>query len=233
LEKSMTPSAFGRRLKGRTKMDHDQNQFYAAEEQQLQAEAQPVNDHEDVNDMVYFIELLKHLRIVVERGNRIPLSNKAIIDVESCLKIIDEMNENLPDAIQYGMQMYSEKSRIMGEAENTAISRVTSAEMKASKALENARREADQIVIEAEDEAKAILDDAQERADHMISESEIVRQARDEARSIKNDARVEAGEMRLKASHDVHRMMTEIEGRLDETLKEIRRLRAEMTSDVE
>ena len=214
-------------------MDHDQKEFYEAEEQQPQAEAQPVNDHEDVNDMVYFIELLKHLRIVVERGSRVPLTGKALIDVESCLRIIDEMDQNLPDAIQYGMQMYSERSRIMGDAESTAISRVTSAEMKANKALENARREADQIVMDAEDEAKAILDDAQERADHMISESEIVRQARDEARSIKNDARVEAGEMRLKASHDVYRMMTDVEGRLDETLKEMRRLRSEMTSDAE
>lgn len=214
-------------------MDHDQEKFYEAEEQLDQAEAQPMNDHEDVNDMVYFIELLKHLRILVEHGSRVPLTGKALIDVESCLRIIDEMDNNLPDAIQYGMQMYSERNRIMGDAESTAISRVTSAEMKASKALENARREADQIVMDAEDEAKAILDDAQERADHMISDSEIVRQARDEARSIKNDARVEAGEMRLKASHDVYRMMSEVEGRLDETLKEMRRLRSELTSDAE
>ncbi len=214
-------------------MDHDQEMFYEAEEQQAQAEARPADDHEDVNDMVYFIELLKHLRVLVERGSRIPLSGKAIIDVDSCLKVIDEMDRNLPDAIQYGMQMYSEKNRILGDAENTAISRVTSAEMKANKALENARREADQMVIDAEDEAKAILEDAQDRADHMISDSEIVRQARDEARSIKNDARVEAGEMRLKASHDVYRMMSDVEGRLDETLKEMRRLRAELTSEAE
>lgn len=215
-------------------MDHDQEKFYEeTEEQQILEEAQPMDDHEDVNDMVFFIELLKHLRILIDRGSRVPLTGKAIIDVESALRILDEMDSNLPDAIQYGMQMYSERSRIMEEAENTAISRVSSAEMKASKALENARREADQILMDAEDEAKAILEDAQERADHMISESEIVRQARDEARSIKNDARVEAGEMRLKASHDVYRMMSEVEGRLDETLKEMRRLRAEMTSDVE
>jgi vacuolar-type H+-ATPase subunit H len=214
-------------------MDHEQEKFYEAEEEQAQAETQPMDDHDDVNDMVYFIELLKHLRILIERGSRVPLTGKALVDVESCLRIIDEMDVNLPDAIQYGMQMYSEKQRIMGDAETAAISRVTTAEMKANKALENARREAEQMIIEAEDEAKAILDDAQERADHMISDSEIVRQARDEARSIKNDARVEAGEMRLKASHDVYRMMTEVEGRLDETLKEMRRLSTEMTSDVE
>lgn len=215
-------------------MDHDQEKYYAAEEQEPQTEAQPAdNDHEDVNDMVYFIELLKHLRILIERGSRIPMTGKALIDMEGCLKIIDEMDANLPDAIQYGMQMYSERNRIMGDAENTAISRVTSAEMKANKALENARREAEQIVIDAEDEAKAILDDAQERADHMVSDAEIVRQARDEARNIKNDARVEAGEMRLKANHDVYQMLTNVEGRLDETLKEMRRLRSEVANEGE
>ncbi len=214
-------------------MDRDQENYYEAEEVESQTEAQPTNDHDDVNDMVYFIELLKHLRLLIERGSRIPLSSKAIVDAEGCLKIIDELDGNLPDAIQYGMQMYSERNRIMGDAENTAINRVTSAEMKANKALENARRDAEQIVMDAEDEAKAILDDAQERADHMISDSEIVRQARDEARNIKNDARVEAGEMRLKASHDVYRMLTDVEGRLDETLKEMRRLRSESTAETE
>ena len=215
-------------------MDHDQKEFNPQqEEQQSQTGAQSAADHEEVNDMVYFIELLKHLRATVERASKIPLSGKGIIDLDTCMQIIDQLDQNLPDAIQYGMQMYSEKSRIMGEAESTAISRVTSAEMKANMALEKAKREADQIIMEAEDEAQGILEDANERANYMISESEIVRQARDEARSIKSEARVEANELRLKANHDVHRMMTEVETRLNETLKEMRNLHTEITNDQE
>src|SRR5699024_7347260 len=149
-------------------------------------------------DMTYFIELMKHLRTLIERGSKLPLSSKVIIDANKCLMILDEMDNNLPDAIQYGIKMYSEQKRILGSAENEAISRVTSAEMKANKALENARRDAERIVMDAEDEAKAILDDANERAEHMVNEDEIVRQAREEARNIKNDARVWAGETRLK-----------------------------------
>lgn len=215
-------------------MDHDQEKYYETEEQESQAEAQPSNgDQSEVNDMVYFLELLKHLQALLERGSRIPMTGKGLVDIESCLQVLEELHKNLPDAIQYGMQMYSERNRIMNEAENTAISRVTTAEMKANKALENARQQAEQIVVDAEDEAKAILDDAQERADHMVSDAEIVRQARDEARNIKNDARVEAGETRLKASHDVYRMLTDVESRLDETLKEMRRLRSDMTNEGE
>lgn len=125
--------------------------------------------------MTYFIELMKHLRTLIERGSKVPLSSKVIIDANKCLMILDEMDNNLPDAIQYGIKMYSEQKRILGSAENEAISRVTSAEMKANKALENARRDAERIVMDAEDEAKAILDDANERAEHMVNEDEIVR----------------------------------------------------------
>lgn len=211
-------------------MDHDQENFYNEEEARIPAEDQQEAGRE-VNDMTYFLELMKHLRTLLERGSRVPLSNRVIVDAVKCTMILDEMDRNLPDAIQYGMQMYSERDRLLGDAENDAISRVTSAEMKANKALENARREAERIVVEAEDEAQALLDDAHERAEHMINESEIVRQAREEARNIKNDARVEAGETRLKASHDAYRLLTQVEGQMDESLKELRRLRSELTNE--
>ena len=212
----------------------DQEKFYEAEEQEPRNESQnTVGSTDEVNDMVYFLELLKNLRKLIEQGSRVPLTGKALVDVEKCQIVLDEMDRNLPDAIQYGMQMYEEKARIMGDAEDTAISRVTTAELKAKKAIENARRDASQIVMDAEEEARAILDDASDRAAQMVSESEVVRQAREEASTIKSDARVEAGEVRLKASHDVYQMLSDVEGNLDETLKEIRRLRSETTTESE
>ena len=196
-------------------MDRDQEKFYEDEEFETQEELQ-TEEGQEIDDMSYFIELLKHLRTAIERGNRVPLTSKVIIDADKCLMIVDDLENNLPDAVQYGMQMYSERNRIMGDAEETAISRVTSAEMRANAVLENARREAEQLVVDAEAEANAILQDAQERADHMIDESEIVRQAREEARIIKNDARVEASELRLKASHDAYQLLTSVEDELAE-----------------
>ena len=215
-------------------MDHDQKEFNPQQEvQQSQTGAQSAEDQNEVNDMVYFIELLKHLRATIERAKRIPMSGRAIVDADTCMQIIDQLDQNLPNAIQYGMQMYSEKSRIMGEAESTAISRVTTAEMKANKVLEKARNEADQIVMDAEDEAQGILEDAQERANFLISESEIMRQAKEEAHSIKSEARVAANELHYKATHDVQRMMTEVENRLNEALKEMRNLHSVIAKDEE
>lgn len=213
-------------------MDRDQEKFYEDEELESREE-EFEEDGQDIDDMSYFIELLKHLRTVIERGSKVPLTNRVIVDADKCLMIVDDLERNLPDAVQYGMQMYSERNRIMGDAEETAISRVTSAEMRANAVLENARKEAEQMVVDAEAEANAILEDAQERADHMIDESEIVRQAREEARIIKNDARVEASELRLKASHDAYQLLAGVEDELAEACKSVRRRRTELGDEAE
>ncbi len=213
-------------------MDRDQERFYEDEDQEVRAEAQP-DGMEDIDDMKYFLELLKHIRSAIRSGANVPLTNKKIIDAEKCLMIIDDMERNLPDAVQYGMQMFAERDRILGNAETAAMNRVSSAEMRANAALEKAKTEAEQIVADAENEAHAILADAQERADHMVDENEIVRQAREEARIIKNDARVEASELRLKATHDAYQLLTSVEDELSEACKAIRRRRAELGDEAE
>ena len=115
-------------------MDHDQEKFYTDEELDSREDVQP-EEEQEIDDMSYFLELLKLLRTAIECGSRIPLSSKVVIDANNCLKIVDDLESNLPDAVQYGMQMYSERKRIMGDAEETAISRVTSAEMRANAVL--------------------------------------------------------------------------------------------------
>ena len=50
-------------------MDHDQEKFYTDEEQAPREEDQPKD--REVNDMTYFIELMKHLRTLIERGSKV------------------------------------------------------------------------------------------------------------------------------------------------------------------
>ena len=214
-------------------MDRDQDRFYEDEAYESQADVQQSQNEEDIDDMRYFLELLKHIRAAISAGTSVPLTGKKIIDADKCLMIIDDMEKNLPDAVQYGLQMYSERDRIMSEAETRAMNRVSSAEMRVNAALEKAREDAEQRVLDAENEARAILEDAQERADHMIDESEIMRQAREEARIIKNDARVEASEMRLKAQHDAYQLLSGVEEQLSEACKNIRRRRTDLGTEAE
>ena len=215
-------------------MERDQERFYENENPaEVAAEGQQPAQEEEVNDMTFFLEAIRHLRSALQSGKSVPLTGKKIIDAEMCLMMVDDLEKNLPDAVQYGMQMFSERDRIMGDAENAAMNRISSAEMRANAALEKARSTAEQIVADAENEAHAILADAEDRADHMVEESEIVRQAKEEARIIKNDARVEASELRLKASHDAYQLLTAVEDELDESLKALRRRRAELGDENE
>lgn len=216
-------------------MDRDQERFY--EDEQFSGESvQETQDNrgaEEVDDMKYFLELLKHIRVAISAGTNVPLTSKKIIDAEKCLLIIDDMERNLPDAVQYGLQMYSERDRILGNAETAAMNRVSSAEMRANAALEKAKEEAEQRLVDAENEAHATIADAQERADRMVEEDEIVRRAREEARIIKNDARVEANELRLKATHDAYQLLSGVEEALSQSLNSIRRMRADLGAERE
>ena len=216
-------------------MERDQERFYEDEalEQAVAPEEEQPAAEEEVNDMMFFLETLRHLRSAIQSGKNVPLTGKKIIDAEMCLMMINDLERNLPDAVQYGMQMFSERDRILGDAETAAMNRISSAEMRANTALEKAKSTAEQIVADAENEAHAILADAEDRADHMVEESEIVRQAREEARIIKNDARVEASELRLKATHDAYQLLTSVEDELNESCKAIRRRRAELGDERE
>ena len=213
-------------------MDRDQEKFYE-DEVRPQVDIHDIEDSETVDDMQYFLELLKHMRVTVETGTNVPLTNKKVIDAEMCLRILDDIEHNLPDAIQYGLQMYQERDRILGNAEQQAMNRVSSAEMRANAALSKAREEAERVLADAESEARAILADAQERADHMVEESEITYRANEEARITRNDARVEAGEIKLKASHDAYQVLTKVEEELTSSLSVIRRRRAELDGAAE
>ena len=219
-------------------MANDQDVFY--EQEALEPQEESVQEQEggeaengrEMNDLTFFLELLKHLRTVVEAGTSLPFSKKKrIIDADVCLEILDDMEANLPDAVQYGWQMYSERDRILQELQDTVEARRVEVDMRTRKAVEQAKDEARKRVVEAESDAQAILDDAQARADRMVEESEIVQQAREEARILKNDAKVEASELRLRAQHDVYEMLTAAEEQLAEACKSIRRHRANLSGD--
>ena len=214
-------------------MERDRDKFYSDDVNESQGGYDSSNHTEEIDDMKYFLELLKHIRAAIKSGANVPLTSKKIIDADKCLMMIDDMERNLPDAVQYGLQMYNERDRILGNAESAAMTRVSSAEMRANAALEKAKAEAEQRIIDAENEARAIIEDAQDRADRMIEESEIVRQANEEARIIRNDARVEANELRLKASHEAFEVLAAVEDELSSAYKSVRRRRKELgdTSD--
>jgi len=206
-------------------MDRQQDKHY--EEEQIETQGMGYDNAEPVDDMRFFIGLIKLMRDTVMNGKG--LGRWKVIDSEQFTSMLDELDENLPVAIQYGLQMYSERDRILGNSETEARDRITTAEMRAKATKEAAQREADRILADAQDEANAILEDAQERADFMVSEEEILRRAREEARAIKNDAAIDAREMLLKANHDALQIIGGVEEELTLALENVSRRRKELT----
>lgn len=218
-------------------MDREQEKFYEDERNVAENPASDVEENfksaDSADDMSFFITLLKALRETLEMARLVPVLNMWKIDMDQCLAILKDMEDTLPEAIQYGWQMYSERDRIMGYAERKAMERVTSAEISANKTLEEAKASAERIIADAEDEANVMVNDAQNRADKLVSEDEIVQRAREEARLIKSEAKVEAGEMKLKATHEALQMLTGLEDELAEALNAIRRNRKQLDDEVQ
>lgn len=209
-------------------MDRRQNNNF--EEEQIEMEGAGVADNEPVDDMRFFLGLIKALReTIMEAGG---LFGRKLVDANKCIAILEDIDRNLPVAIQYGLQMYSERERILGNSETEARDRITTAEMRANATMEKARIEAERIVNDATDEANAILADAQERADYMVSEEEILRRAREEARTIKNDAHIEISEERLKANHEMLQILLGLEDSMGAAMESISYRRKELENDV-
>ena len=93
-------------------MERDQERFYE-DELDPREEIDAEQETDEVDDLKFFLELLKLIRLAINAGTNVPLTNKKIVDADKCLRIIDDMEKNLPDAVQYGMKMYNERSRIM------------------------------------------------------------------------------------------------------------------------
>lgn len=65
-------------------------------------------------------ELLDELEELVEKGNAIPFSSKAMIDPVEFTEIIDELREALPAELAEAKKIVAEKKRILYEAQQEA-----------------------------------------------------------------------------------------------------------------
>lgn len=213
-------------------MANDRDRFY---EDELEFNSAGTHaDTEPMDDTRYFLELLKSIRALVETSKSVPLMrNKKMIDIDEITMMLTDLESNLPDAIQYGNQMYADRERIMGNAENSAMTRITSAEMQAQATIKDAETRADQILDDAQEKADAIIADAEERAAAMVEESEIVIRAQEEAANIKNSALIQASEIKLKARHDARQTVAAAEDELQAALNNISRRRRELDEALE
>ncbi|MBM6967796.1 hypothetical protein [Pseudoramibacter alactolyticus] len=121
-------------------------------------------------------DLLKELEELIERGNAVPFSSKAMISPDEALEIIGEIKEELPRELSESRKIVAEKKQILFEAQASADRIKNSAEkqMKAmvdtDEVTKAAQTQAEIIVENAQTQAKEIRVGTQRYADKILHE---------------------------------------------------------------
>lgn len=114
-------------------------------------------------DILHLIDRLEEL---FNNSRPIPLTHNVIVDEDKFLDIIDQMRISVPEEVKKAQQVFSQKDRVMAQAQEEA-----------NRTLQLAREKADGMV-----EKEALVQDAQRRA------AQIIDQARVEAENVKTGA---------------------------------------------
>jgi vacuolar-type H+-ATPase subunit H len=114
-------------------------------------------------DILHLIDRLEEL---FNNSRPIPLTHNVIVDEDKFLDIIDQMRISVPEEVKKAQQVFSQKDRVMAQAQEEA-----------NRTLQLAREKADSLV-----EKEALVQDSQRRA------GQIIDQARSEAENIKTGA---------------------------------------------
>jgi vacuolar-type H+-ATPase subunit H len=114
-------------------------------------------------DILHLIDRLEEL---FNNSRPIPLTHNVIVDEDKFLDIIDQMRISVPEEVKKAQQVFSQKDRVMAQAQEEA-----------NRTLQLAREKADTLV-----EKEALVQDSQRRA------GQIIDQARSEAENIKTGA---------------------------------------------
>jgi cell division septum initiation protein DivIVA len=112
------------------------------------------------------LQLIDRLEELFNASRPIPLTHNVIVDEDKFLDIIDQMRISVPEEVKKAQQVFSQKDRVMAQAQEEA-----------NRTLLLAREKADSLV-----EKEALVQDAQRRA------GQIIDQARMDAENIKTGA---------------------------------------------
>jgi DNA repair exonuclease SbcCD ATPase subunit len=111
-------------------------------------------------DILHLVDRLEEL---FNNSRPIPLTHNVIVDEDKFLDIIDQMRISVPEEVKKAQTVFSQKDRVMAQAQEEA-----------NRTLQLAREKADSLV-----EKEGLVQDAQRRANSIID------QARVEAENIK------------------------------------------------
>ncbi|MBQ7317391.1 MAG: hypothetical protein IJW91_00485 [Phascolarctobacterium sp.] len=129
------------------------------------------------NTSVTLDRIFEDIYNLVTEANRIPLTDKVIIEANDLADALDELKAAIPKEVRNASQVLEEQKSIVNKA----------------------YEEADRIVQQAKSEAERIVGVANAEADRILQEEEIVKQANAVAEDIKANALRYQEEMKREA----------------------------------
>lgn len=108
-------------------------------------------------DILYLVD---RLEAVLNAGQRVPFTNKIMIDERECLDIVDQMRIVIPEEIKQARRVSQDRDRITGQAQEEA-----------ERIIARAHEQAERLM-----EEEGLLDRAHEREREIVEAAEVTAQ---------------------------------------------------------
>lgn len=108
------------------------------------------------------LQLIDRLEELFNNSRAIPLTHNVIVDEDKFLDIIDQMRISVPEEVKKAQQVFSQKDRVMAQAQEEAYRTLQIAREKAEGLLDK-----EVVVVDAQHRAGQIIDQAKMDAENI------------------------------------------------------------------
>ena len=123
----------------------------------------PNRSHRRRGCIIDILELIDQLERVATGAKKVPLSNRAVIDPEKLLELVDQMRVSVPRSVQEAQEVLEKREQIINQsmmdarrvksaADNEARGRVDQSEV-----VSEAKKRADDIMVESRTKATQFM----------------------------------------------------------------------------
>jgi cell division septum initiation protein DivIVA len=112
--------------------------------------------------------LVDRLESILGAGWRVPFTNKAVIDEQALLDVIDQMRIAVPDEIKQAKRITQERERFLAQAQADAEQIITEGRAKAVAMLQDR-----ELSKSSEARAQVVVDEAKKEAARIRNEADV------------------------------------------------------------
>ena len=210
---------------------YEQEQYDDTAAEDTSAAPEDFYDDDAENDVKYVFRLIDMLRSELELAKPVPFSNNRMVDTVKCMNILDDIVDNLPQAIKRGAWAYEQSEEMLRKAQDQTRRHMASQEIQFQKRMEKREERMAQNEQSAANRAKKIIADAERTADNMVRQGVIDSRVEEEVRAIRSNAQAQANELQLRVEDECFKKLDAMSATMTKLLKEVNRMRAEFEEE--